>query len=506
MSDEPIFDDETPVFDDELDDEPEAWEPPDGPDWTSNLERFSKGARKGMVKDSYENTDLVMRNDPILAHLGMNTLGGRLSWRVLPPWRKEAEENLPYVNDADLARVESIIRSYFGGLHSSLASSSCQNAILIHSSNNSFNPWRDHIESLPAWDGVPRVPEAIPTVKHTDYSRQVFLNWFLGMMQRVYEPGCQMDSMLVLWGDQGARKTSWIKALVPIPAMVAELHAVPDTDRNKDAMAKVHNAAIGLFDELDNLNRKTDQSALKAFITGREDEWRSPFGKVSQSWPRGFVLAGTTNEAAFLVDGTGSRRYWPIEVRSRIPEEYLTREYGDLLLAEARDRYQAGERLVYGDEFEALAEEAREGNTYDSVGEAIESWLAEPGERDSRTEIRPGVIGTPATKLLNTRRVSVAMLLDNVPDFAAFNAVKDKHQVDKITAYMDRHPDYRRWEGKRQRVYGRVTRRFWEWTADRPVVAESMEELEAEIRAEGGNPGGLYVETGITYAGTDRAS
>ena len=431
----------------------------DEPDWVNDLQTDTKG----QLLDSYFNTALIMRNDEVLRHIGSNTMGGGLAWRKLPSWRihhpnpfKRRDINL---DDADIERIYQILRGYYGGRHTSLKEETCKSALMSRAAENSFSPWKDYLDALPAWDGVRRIEEAIPTVHHNDYTRQAMANFFLGMMERCYEPGAQVDSMLVLWGAQGVRKTSWLRALVPDETMYAELETIPDANRGKDQLAASHRAAIVVLDELDKLRRRDEQSALKAFITGRADTWRAPYGRVNSTHARQFVLAGTTNEAEFLLDATGNRRYWPVRVEDRIPAEALTREHMDALLAEARDRYRRGERVVYAGAFEGMAEQAREENLHDPIGEAIYAWLDDP-----KSSPAPVAGGIQMAKV-DVSLVSMNMLMDYVPDLAAVDRLRDKQATDRIAAAMDRHPGYRRAAlppGGRLRVGGKRGKKAWE--------------------------------------------
>ena len=125
------------------------------------------------------------------------------------------------------------------------------------------------------------------------------------------------------------------------------------------------------------------------------------------------VEAGTTNEAEFLLDATGNRRYWPVRVESQIPEDALTREYMDALLAEARDRYRQGERVVYAGVFESMAAQAREENLHDPIGEAIYAWLDDP-----KSSPAPAAGGIQMAKV-DVSLVSMNMLMDYVPELGA---------------------------------------------------------------------------------------
>lgn len=64
--------------------------------------------------------------------------------------------------------------------------------------------------------------------------------------------------------------------------------------------------------ELDSTLRR-EQSALKAFVTATKDTYRQPYARVAVNRPRRTNFCATVNPAEFLVDETGSRRFWVIE-------------------------------------------------------------------------------------------------------------------------------------------------------------------------------------------------
>ncbi|GAA1393364.1 hypothetical protein GCM10009599_16140 [Luteococcus peritonei] len=391
-------------------------------DWLAQLARNDKG----FLERTTGNLASVMEHDDVVQHLATNTMGGFLSWRHLPPWRSSSSAAglSPEVTDADLVRVQDKLKGYFGPGTRALTKEECTDAVVRRAGDNSYSPWRDHLDALPAWDGVERIPTCIDSVADTPYSRQVLLNFFLAMMDRAYRPGCQVDSMLVLWGVPGVRKSSWFRALAP-DGMLAELDAVPDTGQQKDALARAHRAAIVMLDEMDRITRKADVAALKAFLTGREDTWRAPYGRMDHRHLRQFVVAGTTNDAQFLMETDGARRYWPLEVTAPISPDRLTRDFMDLLLAEARDRYRRGERMDYSSSFEAQADQVRLVNMFDPVGDAIDRWLADADEEE-------------------TGRLAPAILVREVPELRDVNLVRDKATQTKITNAMNRRNDYRR--------------------------------------------------------------
>ena len=60
---------------------------------------------------------------------------------------------------------------------------------------------------------------------------------------------------------------------------------------------------------------KGDQARLKAFVTTESDEYRSPYMRVEERYPRVTTFCATVNKRDFLKDETGSRRWWVIPIQ-----------------------------------------------------------------------------------------------------------------------------------------------------------------------------------------------
>ncbi|MEJ9078422.1 VapE domain-containing protein [Gordonia malaquae] len=408
-----------------------------------------------VINKTHRNTSAIFERDPILRHLGYSTMGGRYAWKKLPPWRK-SDEGLRWADDRDLVEIGRRLAEYWGGNHSALSERAEKNALVGHGMGNRFSPWRDHIDGLPAWDGVYRIGTCIPTAKGvgTPYVTATLDNFFLSMMERICEPGCAADVVTVLRGGQGVRKTSWVRAVPPDDLAIAEVSVIPDAAREKDALIAAHEAPIVLIDEIDKLRSKDDQASLKAFLSGRRDTWRSPYGKTNGTHARAFVTAATTNREEFLIDLTGNRRYAVLTVEDVIPADFLTRDWMDLLLAEARDRYCAGERARYDDAYNNLAEEVRRAHLDDPVGVEVHNFLE---------------------NAVDTELVSTQMIIARCAAFEGLNPARSNHDkvtLDKIVLALDHHPDYERVDG-RVRVAGQQVRRAWRRTTPAPTPSGS---------------------------------
>ena len=62
---------------------------------------------------------------------------------------------------------------------------------------------------------------------------------------------------------------------------------------------------------------KRDANQAKAMISRKVDRARLSYGRLNTERPRQFVLFGTVNEAQYLRDPTGNRRYWPVSISGR---------------------------------------------------------------------------------------------------------------------------------------------------------------------------------------------
>ena len=61
---------------------------------------------------------------------------------------------------------------------------------------------------------------------------------------------------------------------------------------------------------------KSDIERLKAFITDGVDEYRLPYDRSDTRLPRRTSFIATCNSAKFLIDPTGSRRFWTVPTES----------------------------------------------------------------------------------------------------------------------------------------------------------------------------------------------
>ena len=139
----------------------------------------------------------------------------------------------------------------------------------------------------------------------------------IAAVKRVFEPGCKFDNACVLMGPQGARKSSFWAVL----GGKFFSDALKDIS-TKDALMIMHRSWIMEMSELDHINSKKQSGEIKAFLSQSTDMFRVPYGKVTEDFPRRGIIVGSTNRHdGFLLDETGSRRFWVIETSCTIENQ-----------------------------------------------------------------------------------------------------------------------------------------------------------------------------------------
>lgn len=235
------------------------------------------------------------------------------------------------------------------------------------------HPVRDYLSSL-TWDGTPRADTWLCTrmgAPDSLYVREVARRFLVSAAARVFQPGCKVDTVPVLHGPQGIGKSQALAVL----AGREWFSDSPIDFGSKDAFQGLPGIWFYELAELDSL-RRSASSAIKAFLSAQVDHYRPSYGRNVVDVPRQTVFIGTTNEAEFLRDPTGTRRFWPVPV-SMVDLGGLAADR-DQLWAEAVHALHAGEPWWLGEEAEVARIEASEPfREVDAWEEPIRLWADE---------------------------------------------------------------------------------------------------------------------------------
>lgn len=205
-------------------------------------------------------------------------------------------------------------------------------ALAYLSKRRKMHPIRDWLKPL-KWDGFDylqseQLAKAFG-LEHHSLEMYLLRRWFIGAAARGIEPGCKVDTVLVLMGDEGLRKSKFFeimagrKFFTDSPVQIGEA----------DGFSVLRHKWIVEWAELDSMRRARDQETIKAFLSAREDFYRPKWGRGHISVPRSCIIVGTTNRPRFLQEAQGNRRFWPIQI-VRLNHRWL-HDHRDQLFAQA---------------------------------------------------------------------------------------------------------------------------------------------------------------------------
>lgn len=237
-----------------------------------------------------------------------------------------------------------------------------------------YHPVTEYLAGL-TWDGNPRCSRWLTAclgANDSPLTREVATKWLIAAVKRVFEPGSQCDYTLVLEGAQGRRKSSALRALCGSHWFSDDLSEIG----TKDSAMQLQGNWIVEIGELDAF-RRADVTTINAWLTRRVDEFRPPYGRRIETFPRQNVFAATTNRDDSGKDDTGLRRFWYVRVGD-IDIAKIT-EHRDQIWAEAVHRYHAGETsyLDHDSESAARHEQSMRQDT-DAWEESVLEWIASP--------------------------------------------------------------------------------------------------------------------------------
>lgn len=314
-------------------------------DWALLLERNAKME----VCPTLVNAVLIVQHDEGLQNIAYNDLKQAIEKTGPLPWRNDGGT----WRDADDAQLLTYMNRVY---QSRFTNSAVVTALTKVADDRHFNPLREYIQALPEWDGVARVDTLLIDylgAEDTAYTRAVTRKTLVGAVQRVLQPGCKFDTMLVLDGPPGIGKSTLLRKLGG--EYFDDSLSLADT-RDKTAAEKLQGKWIMEIGEMQG-TRKADIDIVKGFLSRQDDAYRAAYGRVVQSHPRTCIICGTTNSTdGFLRDTTGNRRFWPVPVKKgRLSVWEMNEETRAQIWAEAMIFVAEGEPTYLDQELEREA-------------------------------------------------------------------------------------------------------------------------------------------------------
>ena len=192
---------------------------------------------------------------------------------------------------------------------------------LINSNfTDDFDPVKSYLESLPTWDGTTDHIRQLANMVHcSNMSPEefylVFKKWFVGIFKGYFSTENINEAILTLLGKQGCYKSTFFRILLPpeLRKYYFEEKAIDAID--KDYELRLAKNLLINFDDMKALSRQ-NLNKLKAVVTQKFVNVRAPYDRYPKLLPRRASLAATGNEAEFLIDPTGNRRWIVANVES----------------------------------------------------------------------------------------------------------------------------------------------------------------------------------------------
>jgi predicted P-loop ATPase len=224
--------------------------------------------------------------------------------------------------------------------------------VIRSSESQEFNPMKDYLDKLPRWDGKDRVKELALRISDDKLWVTVFHRWMLALvaqwMQLSGTYGNNMSPILI-HPVHGTRKSSFCRVLLPpcLTKFFFEDFNISKTMEASKAMAK-----FGLIN-LDEIRKysPTHMERLKNLI-------QLPKVKLPRLYHGGYrylnrlaSFIGTSNYRDVLTDPTGSRRFFPVELKGRIVKLHICYKQ---LYAQLKTELRQGKRYWFTPHEETL--------------------------------------------------------------------------------------------------------------------------------------------------------
>jgi hypothetical protein len=285
------------------------------------------------------NIAVILRTSPLWAGLLIdNTFSCRtLLTRAIPGSPEPASRFPRDIADTDFTAGQAWFNTQDG--FARVAKNLVADGMTREAARNTVSPVADYLKGL-VWDGVERVSSWLTVycgVDKSEYSSVVGKCVLISSVARMLEPGCQVDTMLILEGPQGAGKSSVIKALCGDKQYFGD--NIPQLN-SKDANDYVRGKWIIEMSELSAMS-KHDVESTKSYISRSVEKFRPAYREHEITYRRQCIFIGTTNKEAYFRDETGNRRFWPVAI-GKIDVAGVVRDR-DQLWAEAVSLYQKGE-------------------------------------------------------------------------------------------------------------------------------------------------------------------
>ena len=225
-------------------------------------------------------------------------------------------------------------------------------AILESNFAEKIHPIREYLSRLPLLNpldfGYTKQLLQTVEVSNPEKWKEYIVKWLIGVVANAMsDVGCQNHTCLVLTGEQGKFKTTWLDHLCP-DSLKSYLFTGKIDPQGKDVLTLIAEYLfINIDDQLRALNKR-DENELKNLITTPAVKYRRPYDTYIEEYSHLASFMASVNGNDFLTDPTGSRRFLPFEV-IRIDIDKALSINMDQVFSEIMYLYKQGVRYWFDD-------------------------------------------------------------------------------------------------------------------------------------------------------------
>jgi hypothetical protein len=284
-----------------------------------------------------------------------------------------------------------------------------------------YHPFRYYLEHLPPWteeQGDAIMGLSLTVNVRGDADEQILFyeylrKWLVAMVASWADAKVVNNVMLVLIGEQGSYKTTWLANLLP-PQLRDYFYTKTNSGLvSKDDLLTLAEYGLVCWEELDTMVPK-ELNKLKAAMTMPAINERAAYERYHENRPHLASFCGTGNNLQFLSDTTGTRRWLPFEVESI--ESPLTQPFDhDAIFAQAYALYRQGFRYWFDrPEIERLQRHNEQFEVPKKEQELVDIYFRKPvdGELGEFMPVSRAlqIIGGNITRELSDRKIGRAFM------------------------------------------------------------------------------------------------
>ncbi len=291
-----------------------------------------KATDDGGVKKTLVNAVKLLQEDPDFAGLKFNVLINSYEF-----FSSDDDSLSGPLDDEKRSHIKWIFDERYGW---DISDNMLTDALNCLAGERRVNPFLDWVQGL-KWDGIQRVEKApidILDAEDNALSRCSLKYPMRAVLARqAFKEPPLCDYMVIFQGEQGTGKSELIRRLAPDPKFFSNSLTVQSFCDSKLCVERTLGAVICELGELAGF-RKAEDEAVKSALSLRSRIVRLAYAKEPKAFRQMFTLFGTTNEAEFLRDSSGARRFFI--VKSQLPArqprvfDIMTPYYREQLWAE----------------------------------------------------------------------------------------------------------------------------------------------------------------------------